>query len=192
MIDRVRWILLGAAMLVVAVAFSWNCGGGGGGATVCPTFPGGIPITACGTASPQGPFLEAISICPGPPPSPTPVSTSTAAISPTPMETTCPAAFVTAVPAQGTVQFHAVGTFSDGATQDITNSASTTWTTTNSSVVSPNANPLGSYFAAGAGCASINATSGGVTGSPAVVVDVPPIPSGCPTPGPPVGSVFGP
>ncbi len=190
MIDRARWILIGAAMMLVAVAFSWNCGGGAGsGPAPCPTTAGGIPIVACGTPSPAGAFLEDISICPGPPPSPTPVSVSAA---PTPMETTCPAPIVTAVPSQGTAQFHAVGSFSDGSTRDITNSVSTTWTTTNKAVITPNTSPAGSYFAAGPGCAMANATSGGISGSPAAVVDVPPIPASCPMPGPAAAELFGP
>jgi hypothetical protein len=87
---------------------------------------------------------------------------------------------MTSVPAGGTVQFHAVGTFNDGSTQDITNSASTTWTTNNTAVISPNTSPAGSYFAAGPGCAAADATSGGILGSPAAEVAVPP--GACPTP----------
>ena len=188
MIDRARWVLIGAAMILVAFALlSWNCGGGSGPAP-CPTYPGGIPIVACGTPAAPGAILEDISICPGPPPSPTPVSTSTAVVSPTPIETTCPAPMVTAVPAGGTVQFHAVGTFNNGTTQDITNSASTTWTTNNTAVISPNTSPAGSYFAAGPGCAVANATSAGLSGSPAVEVQVPP--GLCPAPG--AADPFGP
>ena len=182
MIDRARWVILvGAAMMLVAVAFSsWNCGGGST-STPCPTSASGIPIIACGVASPAGPFLQDISICPGPPPSPTPVSTSTAVIAPTPMETTCPAPVVTAVPAGGMAQFHAVGTFSDGSTQDITDSASTMWTTSDAAVISPNISPAGSYSVNGPGCATANATSGGISGSPAAEVGVPTT-VGCPTP----------
>ncbi|GEM_PF-5594943 len=194
--ERARWILLGAAMVLVAVAFSWSCGGGGGSPTACPTYPGGVPITACAAASPAGPFLQAISICPGPPPPPTPVSssTSTATAAPTVVETPCPGPIVTSVPSAGaTAQFHAVGSYSDGSTQDITNGASTTWTTSDSSVVVPNTTPPGSYFANGSGCATINASSGGISGSPPAVVDVEPIPAStmCPSPAPTTGTLFG-
>jgi hypothetical protein len=187
--ERARWILIGAAMVLLAVAFSWSCGGGGGAAIPCPTYPGGVPITACAVASPAGPFLQAISLCPGPPPSPTPASTGSAA--PTPMETACTAQIVTAVPLvsppapQPTVQFHAVGTFTDGSTQDITNGGSTTWTSDDPSVVTANTTPPGSYSPESTGCANVNASSGGISGSPAVV-DVEPVPAStvCPAPVP--------
>ncbi|HEY2104919.1 MAG TPA: hypothetical protein VGH29_04005, partial [Candidatus Binataceae bacterium] len=146
----------------------------------CPTAANGIPIVPCGTPSAAGPFLQDISICPGTPLPPTPVSTSTAVDSTTPMETTCPKPFVTAVPAGGMAQFHAVGTFSDGSTQDVTDSASTSWTSTNNAVISPNSSPAGSYSVVGSGCAMANANSGGISGSPPAEVEVPP--ASCPTP----------
>src|SRR5689334_1269656 len=123
MMERARWILIGAALVLVAVAFSWSCGGGGGGTgSPCPTFPGGVPITACAAASPPGPALQSISICPGTPLPATPVPSSSASGAPTPVLTTCPSTIVTMVPsAEATVQFHAVGTFTDKSTQDITN-----------------------------------------------------------------------
>jgi len=181
MIDRARWILLGAALILLAVAFSWNCGGGGT-ATPCATLTGGVPIAPCGIPSPPGAFLQSISICPGPPPSPTPISTSTAAASPTPTEAICPSPLVTAIPQATTIQFHAVGSFSDGSRQDVTNNTSTSWTSTDTSVVSPNTSPAGSYFSTGPGCATINAISGGISGSPAPMVEV--SPGACPTPTP--------
>jgi len=191
MIARARWVLIGAALMLLAVAFSWSCGGGGGSSTPCGEEIDGI-IQPCGVPSPPGAFLESISLCPGPPPSPTPVSTSTAIImSPTPVETTCPSPIVTAVPEGGTAQFHAVGTFSDTSTQDITNNASTNWTTNNPSVVMPNTSPAGSYFATGSGCTTINATSGSISGSPPAMVVVSPAP-GCPTPDPAAADQFGP
>jgi hypothetical protein len=190
MINRARWVLVGAAMMLLAVAFSWSCGGGGS-STPCPTVTTGVPVP-CGFPSPPGATLQSISICPGSPPSPTPVSTSTAVASPTPIESTCPSPVVTAVPQGGTAQFHAVGVFSDGSHQDITNSATTNWTTNNSAVIMPNTSPPGSYFAAGPGCAAANATSGSISGTSAAVVDVPPIPSACPTPGPAAADLFGP
>src|SRR5579885_3183173 len=186
MIERARWILIGTAMVLTAVALTWSCGGGGGQAVPCPTLAGGVPVTACAQASPAGPALQAISICPGPPAPPTAVPTSSASVTPAPVPT-CAAQVVTSVPSpQATVQFHAVGTFSDGSTQDITNGASTSWITNNTSVAVPNTSPPGSYFAAGPGCAEINASSGGILGAPPAVVVVQPVPAGttCPTPGP--------
>jgi hypothetical protein len=98
------------------------------------------------------------------------------------METTCPQ-LITAAPTAGlNLSFHAVGTFNDGLTQDITNNSTTTWTSTNLAVAVPNSSPAGSYFAAGAGCATINANAGSVSGSPPAIMSVAPIPSGCPTP----------
>jgi len=185
MIDRARWILLGAAMLLMMVALSWSCGGGGGGPSSCSTFAG--VAVGCGTPAPAGPILQGISICPGPPPSPTPVPVTTASTSPTPMEPTCPTPIVTAVPKQ-TLQFHAVGIFSNNSTQDITNSPSTLWTTNNSSVVTPNTSPPGSFFAVASGCAGVNATSGGISGS--AIVDVEPVPASCPSPGPAAADPF--
>jgi len=107
------------------------------------------------------------------------------------METACPAPLPTTVAIQGTnVQFHAVGTFSDTSTQDITDTASTTWTTNNPDVVVPNTNPPGSFFAAGPGTAVINATSGGISGTSGAAVTVPPsrtpTPTATPTPGAPI------
>jgi hypothetical protein len=188
--ERARWILIGAAMVLIAVAFSWSCGGSGGSPTACPTYPGGVPITACAAASPAGPFLQAISICPGPPPlTPVSTSTSTATAAPTVVETACPAV-VTSVPsAQATVQFHAVGTFSDGSTQDITNGGSTTWTSNDPSVLMANTTPAGSYFANTNGCANVTASSGGISGSPPAVVAVGP--TICPTPAPAAATIFG-
>jgi hypothetical protein len=182
MINRARWILIGAAMMVLGGVFAWSCGGGGS-STQCVLGVGGIPIIPCGVPSPPGPSLESISICPGTAPPPTPVSTTTASPLPTPMETTCPQQIITAVPTAGiNISFHAVGSFNNGTTQDITNNSTTSWTSSNLAVAVPNSSPAGSYFAAGAGCATINANSGSISGSPPPVVDVAPIPSGCPTP----------
>jgi hypothetical protein len=192
MMERARWILLGTAMVLTAVALSWSCGGGGGGPVPCPTFAGGVPVTACAQASPAGPALQAISICPGPPAPPTAVPTSSVSAVPTSVPT-CSGQFVTSVPSpQATVQFHAVGTFNDGSTQDITNGASTTWITNNTSVAMPNTSPPGSYFAAGPGCTAINASSGGILGSNPAVVVVQPVPATttCPSASPTTASIF--
>src|SRR5579875_553585 len=193
MIGRARWILIGAAMMLVAVAFSWSCGGGGSPVQCVTTITG---TTVCGLPGPPGPSLQSISICPGAPPSPTPIPTSSAVPSPTPIEPTCAPTVVAAAPTTGvTLQFHAVGTFSDGSTQDITNNASTISTSDYTSVAMPNTSPGGQYYAAGNGCAQINAISGSIAGVPAVM-DVLPIPSGtsCPTPAPSPGAadLFGP
>jgi hypothetical protein len=181
MIDRARWILLGTAIALLAVAFAWSCGGGGNSGIPCGFSTLGI-TEACGTPAPPGANLQKISICPGTPPSPTPVPSSSVSTSPTPIETTCAGPIATTVPVAGTVQFHAVGTYNTGATQDITDSSSTNWTTTNSAVVMPNTSPAGSYFATGVGSAQINASSGGVTGSPPAVVSVFATPTATPTP----------
>ena len=60
-----------------------------------------------------------------------------------------------------TQQFTATGTYSDGSTQDLTNSA--TWTSSNSSAASVTSSGLVS--GAGAGTSTITATSGSIAGS---------------------------
>lgn len=171
MIGRARWILIGTAMMLVAGALSWSCGGGGGQS--CVTNLSGIPTNVCGVPNPPGPYLQSISICPGPPPPPTPVPSSSVSPSATPTETACPAPLpTTVVPLGGTAQFHAVGTFSNDTNQDITNNSSTNWTTTDAGVVIPNTSGTpgpGSYYAAGYGTATINASSGGISGPGAAV-----------------------
>src|SRR5690349_13357246 len=129
MVGGARWILIGAAMMLVAGALSWSCGGGGSNDS-CVQNSSGIPVGLCGT----------------PPPPPTPVPSSSGSASPTPTETACPAPLPTTVPPSTTLQFHAVGTFSDDSTQDITNNSSTTWTTNDPSVVVANTEPAGSFF----------------------------------------------
>jgi hypothetical protein len=186
MVGGARWILIGTAMMLIAGALSWSCGGGSSNST-CTTTPNGIPIGNCGTPSPPGPALQSISICPGSPPTPTPEPSSTASTSPTPMETMCPAPLPTTKAVQGaTVQFHAVGTFSDMSTQDLTG-GSTVWTSTNTDVVMPNSTPAGSFFATGPGSAVINATSGGISG-PGAGVAISSAPTATPTPAGPAAA----
>src|SRR5262249_17871184 len=184
MVGGARWILIGAAMMLVAGALSWSCGSGSSNDS-CVQNSSGIPVGLCGTPSPPGPSLSSISICPGPPPPPTPVPSSSVSPSPTPTETACPAPLPTMVPPSTMLQFHAVGTFSDDSTQDITNNSSTTWTTNNPSVVVSNTEPAGSFFTLASGSATINATSGGISG-PGAAIEVPatrtPTPSPSPTP----------
>jgi len=196
MVGRARWILIGAAMMLVAVAFSWSCGGGGN--SNCIVNQGGIAVNECAGFATPGPFLQKISLCQGTPPPPTPVPSSTASTVPTPIETTCPAPLpTTVVPLGGMAIFHAVGVFSDLSTQDITNNASTNWTSSNPSIVMPNTGTPGSaagpgtYFAVGLGSASINANSGGIYGPGASVVvtaSATPIATASPTPTSPATS----
>jgi hypothetical protein len=178
MINKVRWIMIGAAMMLVAVAFAWSCGGSGG--TSCVTSN---PYLPCEAPSAPGPYIQSISVCPGSAVPPTPVSTSTASPLPTPLITTCPTQIVTALPTAGlTFQFHAIGTYSNGVTVDITNNTGTSWTSSDVGVADPNSSPAGSYYAPGCGSATINAVAGGLSGKPAPMVFVLPIP--CPTPTP--------
>ncbi len=186
MVGGARWILIGTAMMLVAGALWWSCGGGGSN-SACTTTASGIPIGNCGTPAPPGPFLTNISICPGPPPPPTPVPSGSISPSPTPTETACPAPLPTSLPQGDSLQFHAVGTFSNGIvdniTQDITDNSSTTWTTNDPTVVVPNAEPPGNFTAVGPGSAVINATSGGIRG-PGETIEVPPTPTATPSPTP--------
>src|SRR5579859_5141187 len=144
MVGRARWILICTALMLVAGALSWSCGGGSGAS--CFSTLTGVAVGFCGTPATPGPFLSSISICPGTPPPPTPVPSSSISPSPTPAETACPAPSPTVVPLSTTLQFHAVGTFSDNSTQDITDNSSTTWTTNDPSVAVPNTEPAGSFF----------------------------------------------
>lgn len=66
-----------------------------------------------------------------------------------------------------TIQLAATGAFSDGTTQDLTNSA--TWSSSNTSSVSVGSSGLAT--AAGHGSASITASSGSVSGSTVVLVE---------------------
>lgn len=144
------WLVLIPFVTFVATALLMSCGGGGGGVVQTP--------------SPPGPFVQAIAICPGPPPSPSPVPTvpPTATPAPTasPATTACPAITSTfAVPTgTSTVSFNAQATLSDGTRADTSNTA--LWTTSDSSVVSPQGNGL--YDVRGGGTASIQASVGGV------------------------------
>lgn len=190
MVGGARWILIGAALMLVASAFALSCGGGGSGNCLVPTSAGTINV--CGSYLPIGASLEKISLCPGTPPPPTPVPTSTASPLPTPMETVCAAPLpTTVVPMGGTAVFHAVGTYSDSSTQDITNSATTVWTSSDPATVMANngapgtSTGPGTFFAAGIGTAEINANSPGVAGPGAQVEVVPsPTPTPAPTPTP--------
>jgi len=175
-----RWILIGTAMMLIAGALSWSCGGGGG--TPCTVNAFGTPVGNCATPAPPGPFLQKIAVCLGPPPTPTPIPSSSASPSATPIETPCPAPSPTTVPQGCTLQFHAVGTFSDDSTQDITDSSSTTWTTSDRAVVDLNPSPPANYFTAGTGTATINADSGSISGQGIRIKVTPPGPA-CPASG---------
>ncbi|MGO9062878.1 MAG: hypothetical protein ACLQU2_36780 [Candidatus Binataceae bacterium] len=191
MIGRARWILIGTAVMLVAGALSWSCGGGG--STSCVVNSSGIPINVCGTPSTPGPSLMSIAICPGPPPTPTPFNSSTASPTAAPTEAICPSPVATVVPEGGTAVFHAVGIYNNASTQDLTNNASTTWITDNAAVAIPNSTPAGSYFAMGLGTATINAVSGGVLGSGAMLEVTPtttPAITPTATPTPPSGAAF--
>ena len=166
-----RWILIGTAMMLVAGALSWSCGSGG--SNNCVVNNSGLPINFCGAPSTPGPALLSIAICPGPPPTPTPFNTSTATPIATATEVICPSPVSTAVIEGGTAFFHAIGIYNNASTQDLTNSASTTWITDDVAVAIPNSTPAGSYFAIGAGTAMINAVSGGVSGSGAMLAVTP-------------------
>ena len=182
MVGGARWILIGTAVMLVAGALSWSCGGGS--STNCVTTSAGLPVGSCGTPAPPGASLSSISICPGPPPSPTPVPSGSVSPSPTPTETACPRPLPTTVlPLGDSVQFHAVGTFSDNSTQDITDNSSTNWTTNDPTVVVANSD-AGNFTAVGPGSAVINATSGGISGTSGAVIEVPPTPTPTPSPTP--------
>ncbi len=88
------------------------------------------------------------------------------------------------LPQGDSVQFHAVGTFSDNSTQDITDNSSTNWTTNDPTVVVSNTEPPGNFTAVGPGSAVINATSGGISGTSGAVIEVPPTPTATPSPTP--------
>ncbi len=189
MVDRARWVLIGAAMMLVAGALSWSCGGGGSSSN-CTVLQGGVYVNLCSGVATPGPVLQDISLCPGTPATPTPVPSSTASVAPTPMETTCPNPLpTTVVPLNGTVYFHAIGTYSNKSTQDITNNVSTIWTSNNPTALVANTGTPGpgsstgpgSFFAVGAGTADVNATSAGISGlEPGAPVEVVPTPT--PTP----------
>jgi len=188
MVERARWILIGTAMMLVAGALSWSCGGGSSSGS-CEVLQGGVYVNLCSGVATPGPVLQNISLCPGTPVTPTPVATSTASTSPTPMETTCANPLpTTVVPVDGTVYFHAVGTYSDKSTQDITNNASTTWTSNDPTVLEANTGTPGpgsstgpgTFFATGIGTADVNATSAGISApEPGAPVEV--VPSATPS-----------
>jgi len=67
----------------------------------------------------------------------------------------------------GTDQMTAMGTYSDGSTQNLTNSATTTWSSTNAKVATITASGIATGVAAGT--ATFTATSGTVTGTSAMV-----------------------
>jgi hypothetical protein len=191
MVGGARWILIGTALMLVAGALLLSCGGGNN--QNCVIYQGGVAVNVCAGSATPGPFLQSISLCPGTPATPTPVPTSGTSASPTPIETACPVPAPTTVPLNGTVFFHAVGTFSNAGTQDITNNASTNWTSNDPTSVIANtglpgtSTPPGSFFAAGVGSAEINASSAGISG-PGAEIDVLPtptvIPTATPTPSP--------
>jgi hypothetical protein len=163
MISRARWILISTAMMLVAGAVWWSCGGGGSSAP-CVTGTNGIPVGPCGVPTAIGPSLEKIEICNGASPL-TPVPTTiTVSPTPTPELTPCPAPTTTMVPQGCTIQFHAIGTFSDGSTQDITDYASTSWASSDPSVVSLNAPPPSQFNTTAEGTAVVNASSGTIKG----------------------------
>ncbi|WP_059437674.1 Ig-like domain-containing protein, partial [Anaeromyxobacter sp. PSR-1] len=83
-----------------------------------------------------------------------------------------------AVPAGGTQQFTAIGTYSDGSTQDLGGQA--TWTSSNTSIATVAAGGLASALSPGT--ATISATQSGVTGTATLSVTAPTLSSIAVTP----------
>lgn len=160
------WLFLLPLLTFVAAAMLLSCGGGSTGG-------------AFATPGPPGPFIEAISICPGAPASPVPTpspsssSSATPAPSPTLSPTPCPGFTPDAVPQGCFVQFHAVATLSNNLNVDITDENSTLWSSDNTSVLAPDANTQGLYSAPSSGVADVSASASGVS-SPPVAVTVNP------------------
>jgi uncharacterized protein YjdB len=75
------------------------------------------------------------------------------------------------IPNGSTIQLTATGTFSDGSTQDLTNSVSLSWTSSPGTIatVANTVNP-GLVTAIGEGTATITATQAGVSGTTTVIV----------------------
>lgn len=156
------WLFLLPLLTFVAAAMLLSCGGGG---------TSGIGATP----GPPGPYVQAISICPGAPaspvpsPSPHPSSSVTPVPSTTVSPTPCPG-FIPDPVTQGCfVQFHAVATLSNSWNVDITDANSTLWSSDNTSVLAPDANTPGVYSAPSSGGANVSASASGVTSLPVAV-----------------------
>ncbi|MFZ0889909.1 MAG: PQQ-binding-like beta-propeller repeat protein [Candidatus Binataceae bacterium] len=99
-----------------------------------------------------------------------------------PTLTPCPAATTTTVPQGSAIAFHAQALTNNGLIRDITNAASTLWTSDNPSVLSPISGQGGAYSGVSSGCACIVASSGSLSSLPVGVGVVPLAPSPTPTP----------
>jgi outer membrane protein assembly factor BamB len=171
------WLVIAPVAIFVLATTMASCSGGNscfGQFNSQGQFIAGL----CPTASPSPGFsLTDINICAGPP-APTQAPTSTSG--PTVTPTACPQASPTAISGSGvTVSFNAQGVLEKGKNKttfaDITNAPSTVWTSNNN----PPGGPLvlqpptsgngGVYTGLTAGCACINASSGGITGEPVSV-----------------------
>jgi outer membrane protein assembly factor BamB len=158
------WSLLLPAFLILCAELMLSCGGGGGGAVIGPPAP--------------GPSLESISVCLGPPATatPTPTGKPVPTVAPTP----CPTGIPTAAMRGGTIAFHALGRFSNGALRDITEPATTLWSSQPPPPSVVEVTGQGSFFAANEGCVCVTASSGGLSGNMVGITVF--LPSSTPTP----------
>jgi hypothetical protein len=171
-----------------------SCGGGGGGVPAPTPGPGFAleAITLSNGGPPTPTFTPTATATPSPSGSPsrTPKPTQTPKMTPTltprPIGTSTNVTGPTAVPT--TVAFDAIGTFKKHSKiqyQDITTSAVTLWTSTDSNILTPPASGLngGVYTTAQAGCVCVAASNSGVISQQigvGVFVDVDTCPA-CPT-----------
>jgi outer membrane protein assembly factor BamB len=194
---RLRWLIVAPVVLfVAATVLMSSCGGGSSGCAGSFDPFGNFVPGFCPTPGPQAGFnLEMIVIGAGTPiastptPSPNPSPTPHVPPTPTATETLGPQASPTAAAVGQQVPFHAQGLFVKNAKKmfvaDITNRASTLWTSNNQNVLAPPGPPPmgGIYQALTTGCACANASSGGISADPisvGVVANPASTPSPCP------------